>query len=235
MAVQTIPIPAFDPSFPFTFNSLSALMFLVWITKIHTEIIYVRQKSLICTLPLCLQVENLWTMWSYFLFGFHLILVCRKAEFLGKRIKASGGSTTQLVLLGQKNSLQISVRKQFFLASWYSSPFTDSSDEHQNDDRVFLGPFPMAAKHLPSIAPPPPQHTVRFIVAEVGYLKVSRLTGCLDFLKLCLSLNVANGIVYTPLGEPGPHTKSLIQCCNFCSPAPYPLPVGISPFRGGAH
>lgn len=31
---------------------------------------------------------------------------------------------------------------------------------------VFLGPFPMAAKHLPSIAPPPPQHTVSFIVVK---------------------------------------------------------------------
>lgn len=46
----------------------------------------------------------------------------------------------------------------------------------------------MAAKHLPSVALPSPQHTVNFIVVQVGYLEVSRLTGCLDFLKLCLSL-----------------------------------------------
>lgn len=99
---------------------------------------------------------------------------------------------------------------------------------------VLLGPFPMAAKHLPSIAPPPLQHTVRFIVVEAGYLEVSRLTGCLDFLKLCLSLNVAKWIVYKSLHEPGLHTKSCTQCCYFCFRAPFPLDVGISAFRGGS-
>lgn len=67
---------------------------LVWMTKIHTETIYLRQKSLICPLPLCLQVEKLCTVWSYFFFGFHFTLVCGKAELSGKSIKASGGSTT---------------------------------------------------------------------------------------------------------------------------------------------
>ncbi|EOA98899.1 hypothetical protein Anapl_04197 [Anas platyrhynchos] len=30
----------------------------------------------------------------------------------------------------------------------------------KNDERVLFGPFPTATKHLPSVAPPPPQHTV---------------------------------------------------------------------------
>jgi len=100
--------------------------------------------------------------------------------------------------------------------------------------RVLLGPFPMAAKHLPSAAPPPPRRIVSLIVVEVGYLEVSRLTGCLDFLKLCLSLNVANRIVYTPLSEPGARAPSCTQCCYFCCSAPFPREAGISAFCGGS-
>lgn len=49
----------------------------------------------------------------------------------------------------------------------------------------------------------------------IGYLQVSGLTGCLDFLKLCFSLNVAREIVCRLLWEwDGPLWPT--QCCYFC-------------------
>lgn len=59
MAMQTTPIPTSDPDFLFTFNSVTALTFLVSpgmnYQNPHRGFfflpVYLRQKSLICTLP----------------------------------------------------------------------------------------------------------------------------------------------------------------------------------------
>lgn len=50
-----------------------------------------RQKSLICALPLCLQFGKLWTMQSCFFFGFHFIFVEKQGSQVrgSKQLKAA--------------------------------------------------------------------------------------------------------------------------------------------------
>lgn len=146
---------------------------------------------------------------------------------------APGLSASDRAPMGQPNSLWI-CQEMFFLASWYSSPFTDSSSEHQKWWESFVWPFSYGNKASSQCCPSASPAYCKFHCCWIGYLEVTRLTGYLNFLKLCLSLKVANQIVYIPLHEPGLHTKNCTQCCYFCFSSPFPLDVGIAAFCGGS-
>lgn len=101
--------------------SFSILYVLLFLGLPLSELPYsTLRKGSFCTLLLCLWVEKLWTMRSHFLFGFHFTPVCGKTDFSGERIEASTGNTMPCLgasawtPVGQQNSLQISVREQFF-------------------------------------------------------------------------------------------------------------------------
>lgn len=125
-------------------------------------------------------------------------------------------------------------QEMFFLESWYSSPSTVSSSEHQKWRESFAWPISYGSKASSQRCPSSSPAHCKFHCCKIGYLEVSRLTGCLNFLKLCLSLTVSNGIVYTLLREPGPLAKSCTQCGYFCFSPPFPLDAGTPAFCGGS-
>lgn len=121
---------------------------LVWMTIFQAETRYLRQRGLICTLPLCLWDDKLWTMRSQFLFRFHFTHVCGKAESSSERIEANLGSTmSQCWCSYRAEKFTVSIcQETVFPASWYSSPFTDSSSEHQKWWESFAWPISYGSK-----------------------------------------------------------------------------------------
>lgn len=139
---------------------------LAWISISHVGSVYLRQKGWIYILPLgwkaVSHVEPLcsWTpfhpsLWKRRTLGWEDQDKRRQPHVLVLCLGSYGAAEFTANLSGNVFSSKLILFSFHCLIKWTSKM-----------TRVFLGPFPMAAKHLPSIAPPPPQHTVSFIVVK---------------------------------------------------------------------